>query len=356
MTTNLNGRRWPPVFFLAAFLFHSAPGSAEEHFFTRLDSFSWSEPVTIDAAINDWQGAFFNGQRQFSHTRFDFGLRFQNWEISAQYRRDISLRFTRDTAEYYYLSRNHIAVDPERRFSIDLRARQAETLGIRLGSIGHRWHRIELSSGISLFRAKQLIDGYIQGTERNVDVDYLYSKDVLFERDVPPPDGYGVSLDLSLNWSNSHGTTINIAAVDLPGFINWQHAPFTRATANIDQSHIDEQGYLTVEPLVSGIEGSRSNYWQHLHPQLHLAVTHRLSHSINALFDYRYLDQNHFTAAGVEATARGNTFGIRYRAATGTIDICFGRAGMRLSIGADSIPLKDSRSLWLRFEIGGTSG
>ncbi len=64
------GRHGPPLSFMVgaamlllalgcAFSAGAAPG-----FYARLDSFNYSEPVSLDAALNDWQGRFRGGDKQ----------------------------------------------------------------------------------------------------------------------------------------------------------------------------------------------------------------------------------------------------------------------------------------------------
>lgn len=267
--------------------------------FGRFSLFAHSAPVSIDSALNDWQGRYRNGEEQFAYLWMEAGIRQDDWSLSVLLRNDYGIRFSNDTADYYHRTQNDIGTQ-DRRYDLDLGATHFTLSGLRMARYFHRpasgrqW-RI----GISLFTTTELIDGTLGGTDQQARLDYRYSEDTLFHRDVAKPTGWGASLDLAVDWRLDERTTLHGEATDLFGGIVWQNVPRTVADANADRSHLDENGNTMLDPLVSGIETTERRWTQRLPMRLHLIIDHAWHPRLSARLQLRHLNGNHHWAPGL---------------------------------------------------------
>ena len=319
--------------------------------FTRVDSFSWSEPVTLNAAFRDWQGDFLGGNQQFSDNWLETGVRVNDWTLAFLYRYDIALRFSQDTADFYYRSQNDLSIDPDRRYHLSLNGLRFTARGLRFSKMHQPVHSLSLTWGLSLFEADQRIDGEINGTDRSARIDYFYSKDELFDRVVDRPSGTGISLDLAFKTHVFTDTRITAHVTDLLGTILWQDAPRTQASASLDRTSSNQDGVVTLEPLISGRETIKSNDWQILQPRVHIQVHQPLNPRIDALFDYRYQHGKHLISTGAAFNNQEQKFGLRLWPQIDTLELFFQHPHWQISVASDALSKTQAQTLWLRFSL-----
>ncbi len=368
------GRRRPPLSFVPSFLSPpvvrllwaclacvlAVPAWAGSGFFLRLDSESYSEPVSLDAALNDWQGHFYGGEAQWSINWLESGYRRGVWGISALYRRDLWLGFAADTAELYYRTDHRLPLQTGRQYAVDITAYGFSARGAR-GS----WRQaplpgLSLTWGLSLFNAGDLLDGRLHGRATalaeneyayEAAVDYTYAEDVLFDRQVEAPDGVGASLDLAVAYAFSAQTRLRLRVTDLFGRIRWRQAPYTRATANSNQQGYDETGYIVVRPALSGIEAYHATYLQRLRPRGSLALEQDLTPTLRAGLRYRHrFDEGVFGLAG-DWRSGGQRFGIQLWPRRQALGLSWAWRRLAVGLTLDAPQWKDLRTLWLALRI-----
>lgn len=356
------GRHRPPLSFaalLAIALGAAPPAWGATGFFARLDSFSHSEPVSIAAALNNWQGHFYGGDTQWSHNWLETGYRRGAWSISVLYRRDYWLDFDADTAELYYRTDHHLPLQAGRRYNVDVTAYAFSARGVR-GSWRYRpASGVSLTWGLSLFNAGDLLDGRLRGQATaladndyayDVSVDYAYAEDKLFDRRVDAPSGIGASLDASLVYSPTARLTLRATVVDLLGAIRWRNAPYTRATATSNRQGYDDTGYIIVRPAISGVEGDYAHYQQRLEPRVQLEIAPALSEKLTASLQYRYQFQQGLFGLGVRTPWREGSAGVLLWPALSAVGLALRRHGFDVGIALDEIRRREVRTLW--FSIG----
>lgn len=275
-------RRRPPSFFAALALLAAAPGVAAEPwrpvFMSQLALLS--EPVPVAAALDSWESPFFGGRQIWGQSYLEAGVDNSVWMISAVYRRDVTLRFSEDTAEFYYQVRNDLKLAPSRQYALELRGYHYELGGVRvarhlaLGTGG------KATVGLTVFAAQGLQELHLEGTagvaERGEyayegQVDYRYGRDYLFYRPVNQPTGRGATLDMSLQWRSPGAYAARLTLRDLMGRIHWQQAPLTDANVHSARRGLNSAGWVQVEPILAGIESSQ-DFTQPLEPYGELAL------------------------------------------------------------------------------------
>lgn len=357
------GRRQSPLFFVAALLAGlstSFPLGAAEGFFARAETLTYSEPVSIDTALKEWDGPFFGGDVQWSANWVEAGYRRDDWSIAGLYRRDFWVGFSPDTAELYYRVSQRLPLDPGRRYTMDIRAYSFSATGAR-GSWRHRpLPGLSLQWGLSLFNASDLLAGRLNGHARALaendyaylaSVDYSYDRDRLFEREVDAPRGLGASLDLALSYRLGERTSVRAQVVDLLGVIRWKDAPYTQARAYSNRVGYDDDGYIIVEPAIRGYEGNYAVYSQRLEPRLHLQFETPIGETLNGNLQYRYLFGQSLFGLGVSAPWRQALLGAQFWPALASFGVDVRHRGMSLGIVLDKLRYRDVRTLWLSIGI-----
>jgi hypothetical protein len=259
---------------LSSLLFAATANAAAIEPYLRFDSFSHSEPVAIHSFITRWQGLLDSGHDAVTHNWFEAGVCYGVLCVASLQRLDYEVKANRDTAQFYYLTRNHLDLPVGVPFNLDLRAYEARSRGLRLAYKPKPSDGLSLEFGLSILDAVELINGSLSGQatvngpkdyDFSAQVGYTYSKDALFSRETPRPDGSGFSLDVTALWQINKQFSAQAQLRDLYGYLDWKQAPFTIATATSANKTFDTDGYVTYHPTLSGIEGN-ADYHQRLHP------------------------------------------------------------------------------------------
>ena len=91
--------------FLLALVCHRAQAV---ELYADADLFWYSEPVSIESMIHDWDGPFHGGTAALTHNIAEIGFGTESWQFSVLTRYDYEMEFSPDTAEFYYLMRNEL--------------------------------------------------------------------------------------------------------------------------------------------------------------------------------------------------------------------------------------------------------
>ena len=243
--------------------------------YLRVDSFSHTEPVAIHAYTTRWQGALRSGSDAITHNWFESGACYAAFCAGWVERLDYEIKANRDTAEFYYLTRNRLDLTPGRAYVLRARVFEQRSRGPRLAYRAEPLGGFSLELGLSLLDAMRMTNGEITGSalvngpkdyNYNAQVAYFYSRDHLFERQTPAPAGNGLSLDVSAAWRINEDFYVHAQVRDAYGYLKWERAPFTTATVDSSNKQFGPDGYVTYNPTLHGFEGN-SDYRQRLHPR-----------------------------------------------------------------------------------------
>ena len=325
----------------------------------QTDTFLLSEPVSIDAARNQWQGDYHTGgDKQIASVRVESGIKKGHWSVGLLYREENRLNFSSDTADLYYAVENEADLDTNRRYELDLNAYRFRGLGVSLGRDFNPRDNLRISAGASLFSASHLLEGNISGSalansddeyEYLFNVDYNYNEDLLFERkNIDEPTGVGLALDLGMVWKPNKRLQVSADFKDLAGAIFWKDVPYTTATANSDTVQVDENGFTQVNPVLSGKEGYLDSYKQTLKPSADLKIDYQLNNPnyIASVKTKHYEDLNLFAVGGSRAVANGK-LALHYWPQIQTLEANYQGKRVGLSLGLDKLDLSEARAFWL---------
>jgi hypothetical protein len=259
-------------------LLSAAPARAADWTpYLRLDAFAHAQPVPIQDYRKDWDATLKKGSDALTRNRVETGVQYGNWRVAYVQSFDYELKADRETAAFYHQVRNRIPFASGQRFVLDLDPYHLRRQGLRLA---HRWQfgAVEMEPAVNLLQGIKLIDGRVRGLvttqgggnyDYEAAVDYAYTEDDLFDREVAAPSGTGLSLDLNLAWAPAPGWLLRAEMTDLYGEMAWRDTPRTIAIASSDNKEFDEQGFVRYRPALSGREFNQ-DFTQRIRPQAQL--------------------------------------------------------------------------------------
>jgi hypothetical protein len=349
-------RYLPLSSFVPWLLLWGTPNSHAETYF-RITTDSFSEPVSVASAFGDWGGAFKGGERQWTTNWVEVGYRNGNFGIGALARLDYDLRSDPDTAEIYYKVRNEQALQPSRRYTLNLNAKHFYAEGIRLSWQDTSMKGLSLSAGFSVFGTQRLVDGFLSGhatalNERDYSyaatVDYVYHKDYVFGRVVDTPsDGKGVALDLGLNYRTKDGHQAKLQVTDVISRLWWGEVPRTLANVRVAEFVYDENGLIVGKTESISGRDSLKSHTNSLSPRWHLATEYSINEHFNALFDYRYQYDQPLYAAGIAIHIGQHTMALRYWPDIAAMGLDYRFKRFQAALTANGLTPNRANTYWL---------
>lgn len=329
--------------------------------YVDFDAFLFSESVALREFSNNWQGDYqAGGENQIGSLWMESGAKTKQWNIGLLYREEHQLEHSSDTADLYYALENNQPLESGRVYKLALEAQRFRAKGLRVARNLKPKENLNLNIGVSVFQASKLIDGGITGnaatnTDRdydyNLDVDYSYDTDVLFDRPgTKEPTGLGVALDVSFDWQVTPRLNMAGHIKDFPGLIHWKDAPFTDVSASSDVKTFDEEGFVQIQPALSGIEGY-DNLSQKLDPNGTLNFTYKLKQeNTSFLLNSRHYKNYSLVGLGGEKKVGTMGLGALYWPKTHTLQAFYKTDHYSYSLALDSLDIEEVRTLWLGFK------
>jgi hypothetical protein len=324
--------------------------------FLTFRSFSYVEPVAIQDALHNNTEHFDGGETALTHNWAEIGATYNNFGVGAVGRFDYELTFSKDTAEFYYLTNNKKPLPQGREFNLDLEAKHIQSTGVRFSYDYALTPNADINVGVSYLNGVRLTDGSIHGSalvlaqndyDFQFDVDYFYSKDSLFDRNVGPPDGKGYSIDLSMDWDITQNLGANLQIVDLFGRIYWNNAPYTTAVASSSVKEYDQDGYVVYNPVLSGFEGNR-DFTQKLDPQINALVRYHWTYRLAALAQVYSFKAEDFYQLGMRYAFSDNSHvSALYMLETGAISLGYKMKYFDILLTSDSLDTNKAHTFGL---------
>jgi hypothetical protein len=275
--------------------------------YVSVQSISYSQPIAIASMINDeWSTPFKDGDSALTYNKAELGVAWHGWQLGVLTRYDYLVSFSDETAQGYYLANNHLPLETGRVYPLNIEVQSQYSRGLRLGFQHKLTSSFNAGLAVSYLQGITLMEGELSGSAQVIgekdydfqfDVDYVYSKDVLFEREVKAPQGYGYSLDLKLDWQPTKRFAGQLTVIDLLGEIKWINAPYTTATGSSDTKTYDEDGYVRYKAVGSGLE-SNKDFIQILPRKIFAAAQYQWSRELELLAEFQDLDIEQFTSLG----------------------------------------------------------
>jgi len=352
--------RFFPV--LVLYFYHASIFAASDNAFAyRFSSFSYSEAVSIHDVLNQWGGNFYGGSKAYTYNLSSAELYHGNYRVSLIHRYDYEMAFSRDTAEFYYITDNHLGLQSGRTYQLNLKVKQHYSRGLQLNYLYQARHDLSLNFGLGYLQGMKLSDGQLSGYTRvlsNSDYDfqfdlaYYYSKDALLERRVEPPKGNGFASDIDLDWRPTPNWRVDASIKDLYSRIYWLKTPVTTGRASSDVKRYDENGYVIFEPALSGVE-SKKFFVQKLSTRYYLTTAYQLNNfQINGEVVIFPLQTIYTLGATFDGKGQWK-YTAAYLAPVNAIRLGIAHRVFALFMTADHLPASESNTLALLLGLNG---
>tara|TARA_R110001583_G_scaffold93998_1_gene237298 strand:- start:8903 stop:10042 length:1140 start_codon:yes stop_codon:yes gene_type:complete len=363
-----NGWLLPLIFFQIPFL--PAYAYADNHPidssvtpYVIVDSFSYSETVSIKSAFDSWKGdSFESGEHQWTSNWFEVGAQYQHWGIGLLQRYDYSLTFSQQTAEFYWLVANKKNLAEGKKYLLDLQVNAIHSNGLRLSFNDSLTDTFNYRLGLSYLQANYMLEGQLQGDVTTVNqsdydysasVDYAYTEDNLFDRQVNKPKGQGFSLDFMFDYQLTPVLNWQLQVRDLFARLYWKNSPYTQGTSSSDRKEYDENGYVSIDPILKGYEGTRDVYVQKLDPKWYSKINYQINDFYDLQGQLRYQYDHALYALGTNYKINESfQLGGSYWPINKALELSLNYRHMKLLLTANALNSSRLQTLWLSFSYG----
>jgi len=345
---------------IIALLLLYLPSVAAQDFnaYLLLDSFSYGEPMAVKAiASNTWDEKLHKGDTAFSTDRVEAGFGWKQWRFGVFRRYDYYYEFTPDTALLKQRTENNLELTPGKQLDIYLSANTLDAKGLSLAYM-HTIDNFTVGAKVSYLVGNTLTFGQLDGEAKvlaendydlNFDVDYYYSEDELFDRQVTAPKGEGYALDIFADWKIENWA-FNLEVRDLFAKVYWRNAPRTIATGNTDTKDFDEEGFVVFNPVISGLE-TNQDYTQTLPRKIHFKSGYALDNYL-LLFELYDYDIKRFysVGAGINISAK-EQLNVFYNVTAEALKFYYKNQWLLFSVTSDDVQFHKARTFGLALSM-----
>lgn len=256
-----------------------------------ITSINLSEPVTIKANFDDWRTDNLKpGNRLYSKQVARVGASINRVQIGYSKHLYYYLNFSNDTARLHFQEQNNHLDKEKETYDIYLDANNAEAEGMYLG-YDFSWNGLTLGATLTYLKLQDLYYGKAFGffdpaqtfnNNTHIVIDYAYPEDRIFERDVAPPEGNGLTLDVRMHYQwqeHSARLTINEAYSDL----YWNTAPGSLIEGNVNNLLSNGEAAIRFSHF-------RTRFHQRLPVHTEAQYRYRLNTRFSTGLDYEKLD------------------------------------------------------------------
>lgn len=247
------------------------------------ESVSWSENLSIEGVLDGFKSDRFDagGDASFTHNEARLELSGDHLGLFATTRYDYYAEYDPDVARLLVNDANGLPIQAGA-YDVDLSLNEVQATGIGMSISHDLTDTISVEASVTALSLDRLTDGDVTGQlsapqdgqfEAALSADYYYTRDIILERDVERPDGYGVTTDLKVNWAPTDNINVSVEARDLYSELHWKDAPRTELVSNTNRVTVADDGLLNVRPTLSGRE-SYEDHKQRYNPRLAASVAY----------------------------------------------------------------------------------
>lgn len=351
-------------FLILQVLFFSSQSLAQEHgglkLFWHANSFAFSEAMPVAQLVDELKGAPPNkGDIAFTHNKVELGVALNDFELSFFQRYDYYIEFSPDTIDLWYSVENAKDIDKNRAFDILIQANHQRSSGATLAYTHKFDQSFQVKLAVSYLHADRLVDGVLAGSVVTSDedyvgdvyVDYNYTDDILFDREVEPVNGDGYALDVFLAWDASDQLHINLALEDLVSEIIWDQVPVTTGRLSSDRVDLNDDGTITSKPNLTGNQGFR-DYTQRLPVRADLKARFQFAQRYAGVARWQRYGDFDYPSIGVAYSAnKKSNMEVTYNFVTQGAMLAFQSRSYSFHVLSDQFSLKRAKTLSIGFSL-----
>ncbi|THB67093.1 MAG: hypothetical protein D6B27_05255 [Gammaproteobacteria bacterium] len=336
---------------------------AKYGFYSFAESESYSEVAPIKQTINDLKGdAIDRGSIAFTHNQLEIGVTDCGWQLGIFKRYDYLMLFNNDAAQIIYHKNNDISPANGREFNFYLNANHIESNGINIGYSFSSRDFFKGSIKLNYILSRNMTLGNLHGMASSIDddldadlwLDYNYSRDVLLERPEENVKGKGYSLDLSIKLQPIKDLIIAFGGYDVVSKIQWKDITYTKATATTNIIEVDEDGFPSFIPVISGVEKER-DVTQKLPKRYFLSLNYTINESHSLIAEAKRYHNMIFPYLGYRLKAAESSYSLGYGFKSRAPSIKYNGKNFGIGIAMDHINPEKAKylNLLLSYRVAG---
>jgi len=334
---------------------------AETQIYSKIESLFYTPSQPFRQFESDWSAPYLKANRAIQYNWWELGFKYKNWSASIFHQEYGAIRYAPDSGEFYWLTENNKPLQIDRVYEVDIDVSYVEMQGFRLAHQFALSKSVKSEFGFSILKGSSLLSGSLKGNIiplaeddyefDDIGIDYYYSNDFLFEREVSEPVGEGISVDWNLYWQRSRKTNITFEARNLYGYIKWRDTPYTVAKVSSDNKEYDENGYVIVHATLQGQHHSK-NYYQRLPAIIKLRSVLQISDQWSVLFELFHTDLVSFPIFGATRFIGSSSMvEFFYTPNVDAIGLRFKNSKFAIHLSSDNLILNRSRYLSIGFQL-----
>lgn len=329
----------------------------------QTEAFLMSSPISLEGVDSQWRkGSYRGGDYQYGSLWSEAGVKKGNLSISGIYRQEYQLKFSPDTADYYYGVQHH-KLDPNRTYQVNLEISDYKAKGLRAAKTFQPVGNLSFSLGGSVLQASGLQAGQLTGSSvssadgkdhnYSASVNYQYDQDHLFDRpNVQAPQGLGYALDANLHWQATPKLEVDLAARDLLGEIQWSNVPFTDAQLTSNVKTVGADGFTKIKASLSGKNGYKDTFKQVLKPKLDAKVKYQIDNQGRvAMLAIKHVPYQTLVGVGGEMPVAHGLLNTVVWPESKLITLEYSHKHAAIAIGLDNVTVASSHAFWLGFSV-----
>lgn len=324
----------------------------------RFSSENYSQALRIYDLVKESATSISDGKLIYSHNRAEVGASYLGLGLAYLRRLDGVVYHSQDAALIYYYEKQDVSDIEQRNYTyeLDVNALASEgiTLSYQYAFDQGAWVKFSLDLAATDYLTDGLLDGDLnygdEALSATAEVEYVYERDVLFDREVKAAEGRLAAFSLNMGF-NTSSTRHELKIDDLYHKVRWEGAPYTRLTANSDRvGSISSTGKLEIRPLGAGVEGFR-DVDQKLDARYYILNAWNLS-SGALLFDINHIAEKWWPKLGYAFNLGDQVLSLKYSTTDEAVEVSYCWAqNVKLSFAIDDINYKEAHRFNLGFEF-----
>ncbi|MBT8349204.1 MAG: hypothetical protein HKP62_07150 [Sulfurovum sp.] len=322
-----------------------------------------NDAFSLEVLFNDLEGSLNEQDDNYDaigDARFDIGsyIDFLGY-VGYTHRKEVVMPTSSDTVRLLYQASNDLDLDIGESYDLDLKMEGFAAHGIMFANNFSVYQEngwdVNIGIGLELLYGVEMQDGYVRGNaittavndyDFNMQSNYLYTENYLYDLDVESSHAYGYSTHLSIQAAYEN-ISFSYVMNDLLGKLYWKDLPYSDVFLTSGTKSYDENGYVKYTPVISGVERTK-DYTQTLMQKWRLEAKYTFENATLQLGNdriyginmpyvrYQYTHENDLTV-GYNYETKFGMFGVDMRFQNYHFSIhaddLIDPSGMRASLG-----------------------
>ena len=331
---------------------------------SNLSYFIASDPISLDGMFHDWDGEYHPKSLTniaMQDMRFDIGSGiFDDYYVGYFYRYNVYIETGKDFTDFFYRIKNHIDLDPSRRYELNLNIEGIEQSGLILSHskmvFDNGNERIKLGGALSFTVGHEMQHGSIDGQARvpnkksyeaSGEISSYYTHNYLYDLDVTKATAYGYGSDFAIEYKNrDYGLEADFIVNDLWSKMYWRDLPYSQVHIDTKNKSYDEDGYAHYSPSIKGKE-LYVDFTQNIEPRYRVEVAKELEkdRTMTVGSDYLYHALLPYVQLSQSLSNQQN-IALSYEHRFGSIGLDYSYKALSFGLATDGI--KDASTFGIR--------